>query len=150
MGICHKTRYTIGYETLWHSSTAGDTKTPGHRVVEIGQDICLRGGDGEFFHQFCRTLVPILSQEWAEGAPPHASPWPAPAIVEIAEAKAAAVVGEGPSGGRLPNKPVDAEAYRRVDKEAFRREIPSLPCLEANGGVRLELPEAGATGPGEG
>lgn len=134
MDIYHKIGYTMGHETPRNTSTVGNAKTKGHCIIESGQDILVRSSNGELIREFCSALVPEFSQEWAKGTSAQASAWSTTSIVEVAETKAAAVVGAGTFSGWLSNRLMDIEAHCRTDRKAFRREISSQPCMEVDGG----------------
>src|SRR2546430_1468542 len=121
--------YIMGHETPWNAEPVGSTPASCDCVVEVRKALSNRGRNAGIFPELGGAVVSELSrrrlEEIASAADPRASAQPVPPATGAPEADSL----ERPDRGGILHRPVDVEEDRQDDREAFRGELPSGPCL---------------------
>ena len=132
------------HETLWNSSTAGGTQTPGHCVTSGWQDLPIRGRDSERVHKLGSALGPGLSQGWSSRASAQTDAWPTAPAVPVSEAQAPRTPGARSWGGGIYHGSLDPATDLQADRETFRSSVSPRPCGAGDDGSKMDMAEAGA------
>jgi hypothetical protein len=146
MGRC----YLSMHETTWESRRLGSAPqkcdfTPGRRprgtrgcpanevLTGIGQSLASRGQDQR--PRCVSAQARAGEAETSEHQTAHS---------------AAQDDAQGSRGARIFNRPLDVATCRRTHRPNLWSSVPPCPCLESIAWRGMELPETGATSPGEG
>ena len=142
--------YDVGYETPGNPAATGKATPTGHPVAKKRQESVGSGPRPERFGELCVPVVAELQEKRAERTKVHPHTGSSCKALRVPGEETGEVTFERTPGRRLHHRPVDPRAHRQVDREASRRPVPSLPCLEASEESGLELPETRAPGLTEG
>ena len=142
--------YTMWHETPRNRPATGAASPTGHPAAKGRHESVGRGPCRECVRKLRVPMVSGIPKEGIAGTPPSTNPRPSAQALHIAEEATGDVALEGLPVGGVSDRSVDLKARRRDDPPAFRRGLPSLPCLETPGKPGVELPEAGAPGPATG
>src|SRR5712692_569243 len=132
------------HETSRDARATGEAPAPRDRAGEGGAHAVRGGPPAVGVGEFGVPLVAGVSARWASGTAGQADARAPVEAVGRPETDIGASAGARSAPGRLPDRPLDAEAGGRPDSPTVRRSVSSRARVEAADRAGLELPEAGA------
>lgn len=131
------------HETKWNASKFTEAAMQGDRVAAFWEELSLGGRETRRFPEFCGTMESDIPEKGKNRSSAQTSPGSAVMANGFSKEEVAEVAGKRVPFSRLSHRLMDAEPYRRSDKERVRHPVLHWESLEIDDSVRVELPEAG-------